>query len=356
MKYALSLVVLVATLSFAGSGFSGGCAETFGISGFTKAWVYMYGTENHDPANTFRAYNWTSFTARLNENVYGCVGTQFATYNGDYDIQVCDAFLNMDIIPELSIKAGQFKVPFGYAFNCSAGGLYFLDRAALTGTSDFNNFGGRDVGVKLHGQFDMVGIDLGYFNGTGAYTDADTTVNKEFAALLTVDATDWLTIAGGVAMIGQPVLYDSAGTTVVQEEWSATGIDAYVLVDYPISPSADFIFQGEFMQAGWDQPEDIGGEGNDGSAFYALAGVNIGLENSFLASIMPAVRYESLSPSYYLPVGGTEPENGTTVIDGCLNCFLTPMNDIQIGVRNVSFEADGVDGYTDMYLGWRMNF
>ncbi len=359
MKYALSLVVLVAALSFAGSDFSGGCAETFGISGYTKAWVYMYGEDNlmrDDTEYTFRAYNWTSFTARLNDYVYGSVGTQFATYNGDHDIQVCDAFLNMDIIPELSIKAGQFKVPFGYAFNCAGGGIYFLDRAALVSTTDFNNFGGRDIGVKLHGQFDMVGIDVAYFNGQGAYTDADTTVNNEFAALLSVDATDWLTIAAGVAMIGEPVLYDSAGTTVVQEEWSATGIDAYVLVDYPISDNADLTFQGEFMQSGWAGPELIGAEGQDGNAFYALLGVNFALENSFLASIMPAVRYESLSPSYSLPVGDPEWENGITVIDGCLNCYLTPKNDIQIGVRNVSYEDENMDGYMDMYLGWRMNF
>ncbi|MCK5115692.1 MAG: hypothetical protein KAR44_03770 [Candidatus Aegiribacteria sp.] len=357
MKYALGLVVLVAALSFAGSDFSGGCANTFGINGYTKAWMYMYGEDNlarGETTCTFRAYNWTSFTARLNDNVYGSVGTEFKTWNGNYDLQVCDAFLNMDIIPELSIKAGQFKVPFGWAYNCGGGGIYFLDRAALVGTTDFNNFGGRDIGVQLHGQFDMVGIDLGYFNGQGAYTDADTTVNKEFAALLTVDATEWLTIAGGVAMIGVPEL-DSAGV-VTQEEWSATGIDAYVLVDYPLSPNADLVFQGEFMQAGWDEAANIGGEGQDGSAFYALAGVNFGLENSFLASIMPAVRYESISPSYYLVTGGTAPENGITVIDGCVNCYLTPKNDIQIGVRNVAYEADTMDGYTDMYLGWRMNF
>ncbi|RKZ06835.1 hypothetical protein DRQ25_13030 [Candidatus Fermentibacteria bacterium] len=353
MKYALGLVVLVAALSFAGSDFSGGCAETFGISGYTKAWIYMNGTEDYNPANTFRAYNWTSFTARLNDNVYGSVGTQFATYNGDMDIQVCDAFLNMDIIPELSIKAGQFKIPFGYAFNCAGGGIYFLDRAAVTGMPEFTNYGGRDVGLKLHGQFDMVGIDVAYFNGTGAYTDADTTITKEFAALLTVKATDWLTVAGGVAMIGQPAITDTSGTV---EEWSATGIDAYVLVDYPISENADLIFQGEFLQSGYAGPEVIGGEWEAGMAFYGLLGVNIGLENSFLTSIMPAVRYESLSPYEFVVVGADAAEDNITVIDGCLNCYLTPMNDIQIGVRNVAYEADTMDGYTDMYLGWRMNF
>ncbi len=354
MKYALCIVALIATLSFAGSTFDGGCADTFGISGYTKAWFYMFGAENSDPENTFRGYNWTAFTGRLNDNVYGCVGTQFKTYNGNSSIQVCDAFLNMNIVPELSIRAGQFKIPFGWAFNCSGGGLYFLDRAFVTGTSEFTNFGGRDVGIKLHGQFDMVGIDVAYFNGTGSYTDADDDVNKEFAALLTVDATDWLTIAGGVAMIGQPQL-DSAGV-VIQEKWDATGIDAYVLADYPLSDASNLIFEGEYLQAGYNGPEDIGGEWEAGTAYYAMLGVNFDLEESFLSGIMPAVRYETLSPYEYVVTGEDAAKDNETVMDFCVNCYLTPKNTIQIGGRNFSFEADGEDGYTDMYLGWRMNF
>lgn len=350
MKYALCIVALVATLGFAGSTFDGGCADTFGINGYTKAWIYMFGTEDHDPANSFRGYNWTVFSARLNDYVYGCVGTQFKTWDGNSSLQVCDAFLNMDIIPELSVRAGQFKVPFGWAFNCSGGGLYFLDRAAVSVSPDFNNFGGRDVGVKLHGQFDMVGIDVGYFNGTGSDTDADDNINKEFAALLTVDATDWLTIAGGVAMIGEPEIADST------EEWSATGIDAYVLADYPLSDASNLIFEGEFLQGGYAGPDEEDADENAGMAYYATLGVNFDLENSFLTGIMPAVRYESLSPSTLVAEGADDPEDNVTVMDFCLNCYLTPKNTIQIGGRNYSFEAEGVDGYTDMYLGWRMNF
>lgn len=353
MKYALCIVALVATLGFAGSTFDGGCADTFGINGYTKAWVYMFGTEDHDPANTFRAYNWTAFTARLNDYVYGCVGTQFKTYDGNSSIQVCDAFLNMDIVPELSIKAGQFKIPFGWAFNSSGGGQYFLDRAAVTITPDFNNFGGRDVGLSIHGQFDMVGIDVAYFNGTGAYTDADTSVTKEIAALLTVDAAEWLTIAGGVAMIGQPEIADSSGTI---EEWSATGINAYVLADYPLSDAANLRFEGEFLQAGWTGPDYDGFDEKAGMDYYAMLGVNFDLEDGFLTSIMPAVRYESLSPSTLVADDADDPEDNTTVMDFCLNCYLTPANTIQIGGRNISYEAEGLDGYTDMYLGWRMNF
>lgn len=355
MKFALGLIVLVAMLSFAGSTFDGGCAETFGISGYTKAWVYMFGEEDHDPENSFRAYNWTAFTARLTDNVYGCVGTQFNTYNGNSSIQVCDVFLNMDIIPELSIKAGQFKIPLGYAFTCSGGGIYFLDRAAVTGTTEFNNFGGRDVGVQLHGQFDMVGIDVGYFNGTGAYDDAlDSLANKEIAALLTVDATDWLTIAGGFAIIGQPELVED--TVITQEEWSATAFDVYLLADYPLSDAADLRFEGEFLQAGYAGAEDIGGEWEAAMAYYAMMGVNFQLENSFLASVMPAVRYESLSPYEYVVPDEDAVEEDITIIDGCVNCYLTPKHNIQIGVRNISYQDEDMEGYTDMYLGWRMNF
>ncbi len=371
MKYALSLVALIAMLSFAGSAFDGGCADTFSIKGYTKAWFYSFGAEDHDPGTTFRGYNWTSFIARLNDNVSGTVGTQFKSWNGNSSIQVCDAFLNMKIIPELSIRAGQFKVPFGWAFNSSGGGQYFLDRAAVTGTGDFGNFGGRDIGAALHGQIGCIGIDLAYFNGTGTYTDADTSVNKEFAAQLVAKPLDWLTIGAGVAMIGEPkhdvvtpayveIVNDSVivvpEQTVTVKEWSATGIDAYVLVDYPISESADLIFQGEFMQTGWTAAEIVGGEGKAGTAYYGMLGVNIGIENSFLTSIMPAVRYETISPSYFLPVGGNEPEDNTTVMDFCVNCHLTPKNTIQIGGRNYSYEASNVDGYTDIYLGWRMNF
>jgi len=355
VKYALGFVALVAALSFAGASFDGGCAETFTIKGYAKAWIYMFGAENNDPGNSFRAYNWTTFQGKLADNVYAYLGTNYQSWNGNSAINVCDAYLNMNIIPELSIKAGQFKIPFGWAYDCSGGGLYFLDRAYLAGNDDFNNYGGRDVGVNLHGQFDMVGVDLAYFNGTGSYTDADTTVKKEFVARLTVEPTEWLTVAGGVAMIGQPQINDSTGA-MISEDWSANGINAYALANYPLSENADLIFEGEYMQAGFAGPEVANVENNAGTDMYGMLGVKIGLQNSFLTSVMPAVRYEMVSPSYQLASGGTEPEDNWNVIDFCINCHITPHNTVQIGGRNWSFENDNMDGYTDMYMGWRINY
>lgn len=367
MKYALALIALVTALAFAGGEFTTGCADTFKISGYTKAWFYMWGEDYADPANGFRFYNWTALTANLNDWVRGSIGLEFKSWNGLKDLQVCDGWLEADIVPEFSIRAGQFKVPFGYAYNCSGGGIYFLDRAVMvTGVNvdstyqnyDFMYFGGRDIGVNAHAQFDMVGLDLGYFNGMGAYGDSDTTVNMQFVAGLTLDATDWLTFGAGVSMIGQPEFEDTSGTT---ESWSATGIDAYLLVDYPVSPTFDLVFQGEFLNAGVVGPDISGVDKEAGMDFYAMLGGRFGLEGGFLSAIMPAVRYESLDPMEYVLAGGTGAEDKVTIIDFCVNFYNGANHDIQLGGRNWGFEnsdpdSGGVEGYTDMYLGWRMRF
>ncbi|MBN2587024.1 MAG: hypothetical protein JXA64_03225 [Candidatus Fermentibacteraceae bacterium] len=352
MKYALALVALVAFVSFADSG----SGDAVSINGYAKAWFYMNGEENADPENTFRAYNWTALKGRLSESTYACLGVSYNSWDADGDLTICDAFLNMKMMPELSITAGQFKIPLGWAYNCSGGNLFFLDRAGVASTPEYGYYSGRDIGLNLHGQFDMVGVDLGYFNGTGIHTEANDLVTKEIAANLTVDATDWLRIAAGVGLIGQPDIEDSTGTVVIQDEWSATGINAYALADYPMSESAELIFEGEFWQFGYAGPEVTGAELNSGMDYYGMLGVNFMLEDAILHSIMPAVRYETYSPQEMVVTGADRAEDNVTMIDFCVNCFVTPANTVQIGGRNVSYEADGMEGYTDMYVGWRLNY
>jgi len=371
MKYALGLVALVATLSFAGATFSGGCSETFTIKGYAKAWYYMFGAEGSNPESSFRGYNWTTLMGRLNDHTYAYLGTNYKTWDGNSSINVCDLYLSMDIIPELNVTAGQFKIPLGWAYNRSGGSLYFLDRAGVASAPEFSAYAGRDVGVNLHGQFDMVGLDVGYFNGTGTYTDADTTVNKQIAAKLTVEPMEWLTFAAGVAMIGQPdhivttpasieIVGDSVivnpATTVTVDEWSGMGINAYVLADYPLSDNADLIFEGEYWQMGYTGPDMDNVEEEGAMDYYATLGVNIGLENAIFSSIMPAVRYETYSPQELVASGAERAEDNLTWIDFCVNCHINPYNTIQIGGRNVSYEDENAEGFTDIYLGWRLNY
>lgn len=353
MKYALGLVALVAALGFAGATFSGGPGETFTIKGYTKAWFYMNGSDNpedENPDHAFRGYNWTTLMGRLNGTTYAYLGLNYKTWNSSTPLNVCDAYISMDVIPELNVTAGQFKMPLGWAYNCSGGNLYFLDRPFLTTTDEFDAYAGRDVGVNLHGQFDWVGLDLGVFNGTGIYSDAENYVNKQIVANLTLDPVEWLTVAGGVGMIGE-----SENLPDVPEEWSATGINAYALADYPLSGSSDLIFEGEFWQMGYMGPEVDGMENNAAVAFYTTLGVNFTLQDALIHSVLPAVRYESYSPEEQIVAGAERAEDNQTLIDFCLNVFINPYNTIQIGGRNVSYEAD-VDGYTDMYLGWRLNY
>lgn len=351
MKYALGLVALVAALGFAGATFSGGPGETFTIKGYTKAWFYMDGDETADPEHAFRGYNWTTLTGRLNGSTYACLGVNYKTRDQNTPLNVCDAYVSMDVIPELNVTAGQFRIPLGYAYNRSGGGLYFLDRAALTGTDEFGYYGGRDVGLNLHGQFDWVGLDLGIFNGTGIHSDADNDVDKQIVAKLTLDPADWLTVAGGVSMIGQ-----AEDPPEVPEEWSATAISACALADYPLSGSADLVFVGEYWQMGYAGPEVAGMENNAAVAFYTTLGVNFTLQDALIHSVMPAVRYESYSPEEPIAAGAQRDEDNETFIDFCLNVFINPYNTIQIGGRNYGFEDENEDGYTDMYLGWRLNY
>lgn len=351
MKYALGLVALVAALGFAGATFSGGPGETFTIKGYTKAWFYMDGYEIANPEHAFRGYNWTTLMGRLNETTYAYLGVNYRTWDDTTPLNVCDAYVSMDVIPELNVTAGQFKMPIGYASNCPGGDLYFLDRAALTETDEFGYYGGRDVGLNLHGRFDWVGLDLGVFNGTGIHSDAENYVDKQIVAKLTLDPAEWLTVAGGVTMIGR-----AENLPEIPEEWSATAINAYALADYPISGSADLVFEGEFWQMPFPGPEVAGVENNAAVAFYTTLGVNFTLQDALIHSVMPAVRYESYSPSEPVATGVERAEDNETFIDFCLNVFINPYNTIQIGGRNYGFEDENSDGWTDMYLGWRLNY
>ena len=54
---------------------------------------------------------------------------------------------------------------------------------------------------------------------------------------------------------------------------------------------------------------------------------------------------------------GVEMEDNSTALDFCVGLDLTSgKNTLMLGARSYGFEDEDVDGYTDMYLNWRMNF
>ena len=358
MKYAIGLLALVTMVSLAGGEFATGGSEMFKFSGYSKFRFAMFGCEDCNPANSFNFYNYVAWSPRVNDMFNGVLAfdTKYGFGSSDATLKLCDAYLNMNIIPELSLMGGRFKVPFGNAFCCSGSMLPFYDRAFVTGTGKgimqgFHNFGGYDIGANLRANFGPVVVDLAYTNGTDAI--ADTTVNKQFTARLVATPAEWLDIGAAVAMIGQPALLDTAAS-IDTDSWSATGMDFYLTADYPISETAVLNFAGEYMMLGVAGEDLETMEKKSGSDYYASLGATFDVEMGAITSIMPAVRYESYTPPYMLASGDTEPENGQTIIDFCLNLNAGSMNTFQIGGRNMGYEDADMEGYTDMYASWRM--
>jgi hypothetical protein len=133
-------------------------------------------------------------------------------------------------------------------------------------------------------------------------------------------------------------------------------MDIFAYADYPLSESATLNFEGEYMMLGVQAPEVEGLENNDATSYYASLGATFGVDMGIVTAVQPVIRYEGFTPSYQLLSGADAPEIGLTFIDFALNFHTGEMNRIQVGARNFGFENSEIDGYTDMYLNWRMLF
>jgi len=224
--------------------------------------------------------------------------------------------------------------------------MYFLDRAILQDMSEFKNFGKRDIGANLNLAFDMVNFDVALTNGAGDNEPEDDS-NKQFTLRAEIEPMEGITIACafGSHSENDP---DSAST----DTWNATGMDFYTVVNYPLSETSTLNFVGEYLIMGEPVADDV--DLTDANAYAFTLAPEFKLDGPAILAVRPSVRYENYSPSY---AGTTDPENDRTALDFCLNLDLySSRNTLQIGGRNLSFEDDTMDGYTDMYVAWRMKF
>jgi len=358
MRYALILVGLVTMLATADGVFATGGSELYKINGYSNFTLTMFGMEGNNPANGFSFYNCTQWSPKVTDIFAGRLA--FDTYYGygsstDCTLKLADAYLTFDVLPELTLMGGRYKLPFGYAYTRSGSSMSYLYRAAVASTPDFTNFGARDLGLCLTADFGPVNLDLSYSNGTAA--KADTAWNKQFTARIQAMPAEWMGLGAAVAIIGQPEIEvaDTSGTYTI-DSWSATGIDVFAHADYPMSESATLNFEGEYMMLGFAGPDVDDFENKDAASYYGSLGATFGVDMGIITAIQPALRYESFTPSYQLAEGADEFENGLTYLDFGLNFHTGPMNTIQVGARNYGFENEDIEGYTDMYLNWRMLF
>jgi len=354
MKRTLVVLAVFALVAFAGDMVSGSSDITKFTGYGTFRWT-MYGSEDHNPATNFSTSSYLSWVPKLNEYVDGKVAVTVKTPSSS-NFNVCYAYLNLNFTENLTLTGGQLNIPFGYGYTRSGGSMYFADRSMLAGGDQFFKYGGKDNMVMLTGEFAPVTVDLAFSNGNGMRNPADSTVNKQFTARLAVDPVEWLTIGGSIAMIGTPDIKDTTGT-VTTEAFSSNGMDFFAVANYSVSPTATLRFVGEYGILGYPVEVAENQVSSDASGMSIMAGYDMDLDGDVFVRIMPAVRYDSVAPGFAKAENADDPELGLSRIDFCLNVGLfSKKNTMQIGVRNYGFENDDVDGYTDFYTNWRMNF
>jgi hypothetical protein len=346
------ILAIFACVSFAGEVITGG-SELINFKGYgTFRWT-MYGQENNPIGSSMSTYTFINWLPKLNEYVDGYISATLTT-PGDAAVAVDCAYLNLHFTENFTLTGGQFKVPFGYGYTRSGGTMFFADRSAIVTQGQFGIYGGRDISTMLTAEFAPVTVDLALSNGNGENANADTLHNKQFTARLTVDPTEWLSIGGSVAMIGQPELGDSLA---VIESWSSNAMDFFAVANYPVSPTGTLCFEGEYMMLGYPANEAEGWELHKGAGMSVMAGYDVTLDGDVILGLMPAIRFDSVDPISSWIVEGVEPEDNYSRIDFCLNADLfSELNTLQIGIRSNGVENADVDGYTDMYANWRMNF
>lgn len=346
MRYVLMVSVLAGTV-LAGGEFSTGGAELLQFKGYLISDLEIYGEEDADPDMGFDVIAALEWKPVLNDWLDAKIAFKAkpTAFEGEYEdlsLTTEDILLNLHFTENVTFSMGHFKRPFGYNYTRSGSSMYFLDRAILQDMGEFKNFGKRDIGANLNLAFDMVNFDVAFTNGAGDNEPEDDS-NKQFTVRAEIEPVDGITIA---AALGSHSEDDST------ETYSATGMDFYAVVDYPLSETSTLNFVGEYLMLGEPVADDV--DLTDANAYAFTLAPEFELDGPALLALRPAIRYENYSPSY---TGDTDPENDMTAIDFCLNLDLySSKNTLQIGGRNISFEDEDTEGYTDMYVAWRMKF
>jgi len=336
--------------SMASGEFSTGGSELLTFKGYLISTFNMYGEELADgePNNDFNITATIEWLPKLNEWVDGKIGFKAdpETYTGTYEdlsLTTEDIMINMHFTDMLTFSMGQFKKPFGYNYTISGSSLYYRDRAMVADM--ISDFGKRDFGANLNADFGVVDLDLSYTNGEGDNEPEDDDL-KAFNVRAVINPMQGINI--GAALGTTSEYADSTN----QDTFSATGLDFYATAGFPLSTTSDMLWEGEYLVIGDTMADEVDYTNATGYAMSVIA--NFNLESDMLQAVRPAIRYETVSPGY---AGAIDPENDVNAIDFCLNLDLySSKNTAQIGMRNYSGQNGDFDGYTDMYLGWRMKF
>ncbi len=347
MRTALVLLTLVTVCAFAAE-FTTGGADMWKFNGYGIFRLDVWGQEDADPDMGFSTCGDIAWTPTLNDML--SAKAELGLDADDNSVVLTDAYLNMTPAEGFAIRGGQFKRMFGWGYLEPTTAMLFPDRPLYTdsGVGIFSDYGKRDIGLMLLGDFDMFTLDAAYTNGVVDTEETDS--NKQFTVHGTVMPAEWITIGAALGM------HTEDSEAEEDETVSGTGIDVYGLVEYPATETIDLHFTGEYLMLGDAIDEADGNEYNDQTVMTVAGGATFGLQGDMITAISPMIRYEQISPATVLPEGADEPEDNYGAIDFCANFHMGSHNTAQIGIRNYSFQAEGSDGWTDIILNWVMAF
>jgi phosphate-selective porin len=130
--------------------------------------------------------------------------------------QVTDGYIEWNRFSALSVRAGQFKTPFGFEQLFLDSRLSEIERSLANDRIT----AGRQLGVQLFGETGPVNYSAGFFNGTGTNNNFNDNGNFLYAGRLSVNAP--------------------RATTRIGEISGALGVDGLTSRDQSVPLSSDF--------------------------------------------------------------------------------------------------------------------
>lgn len=140
-------------------------------------------------------------------------------------VEAKDIYLRYKISPKFSLKVGQMKKPFSFAYLQAMYKSPMIERP-LHVRKYFDNYLGRDVGLIAEWEpHKRIEFAIGVFNGAGSGEDAVTDNNnaKDFVGRVELMPAKWLTMGGNVSSHG--LTEDSDDTPLVDRRVTAYGAD-----------------------------------------------------------------------------------------------------------------------------------
>ena len=202
---------------------------------------------------------------------------------------VVDAYGTFTAIPDVTLKMGQFLVPYSREANTSSSKLLFVERSSVT--RFIPSYMGRDIGIMADYRHDFgdgpqwIGAALAGVNGTGPW-DTDNNTAKDVALRVGGNPFPWeytrSLFAEGYYYIGKPEI---TGLSGVDE--TRLGVAAGIDRD-------DFNAQIEYL--GRSISPDEGADLEEGG-YYLQGGYKFNLPWDWWQQVEPALRYEAYDPN-----------------------------------------------------------